>query len=64
MVSVAARQIYKFFATAAFACSDEFHQLYVPGRNGCVTDVLIDCVGILIGIIICSIADRRKKMII
>lgn len=53
-----------FFATAAFACSDEFHQLYVPGRNGCVTDVLIDCVGILIGIIICSIADRRKKMII
>ena len=48
----------------AFACSDEFHQLYVPGRNGCVTDVLIDCVGILIGIIICSIADRRKKMII
>ena len=53
-----------FFSTAAFACSDEFHQLYVPGRNGCVTDVLIDCVGILIGIIICSIADRRKKMII
>ena len=53
-----------FFATAAFACSDEFHQLYVPGRNGCVTDVLIDCVGILIGIIICSIADRRKKIII
>ena len=53
-----------FFATAAFACSDEFHQLYVPGRNGCVTDVLIDCVGILIGIIICSIVDRRKKMII
>ena len=47
-----------------YACTDEFHQLYVPGRNGCVTDVLIDCVGILIGIIICSIADRRKKMII
>lgn len=53
-----------FIAAAVFACSDEFHQLFVPGRNGCVTDVLIDCIGILIGVIVCYIADRRKKMII
>lgn len=30
----------------AYALSDEFHQLFVPGRTGKLTDVLIDLVGI------------------
>ncbi len=25
-----------------YACTDEFHQLFVPGRSGQVTDVLVD----------------------
>lgn len=29
--------------TAAYACTDEFHQLFVPGRAGRLTDVMIDC---------------------
>ena len=33
-----------------YAASDEFHQLYVPGRSGSVIDVLIDICGALIGI--------------
>jgi VanZ family protein len=28
-----------------FAISDEFHQLFVPGRTSLYTDVLIDCLG-------------------
>ena len=28
-----------------FACTDEFHQLFVPGRAGRFTDVLIDTTG-------------------
>lgn len=31
--------------TFCYACSDEFHQLFVPGRAGRFTDVLIDCTG-------------------
>ena len=31
--------------TAAYAVTDEFHQLFVPGRAGRVTDVLIDSAG-------------------
>lgn len=31
--------------TFLYACSDEFHQTFVPGRLGCVSDVLIDTVG-------------------
>ena len=28
-----------------YACTDEFHQLFVPGRAGLLTDVLIDSSG-------------------
>ena len=31
--------------TVAYACTDELHQLLVPGRAGMVTDVLIDSTG-------------------
>lgn len=31
--------------SALYACSDEFHQLYVPGRDGNITDVFIDTAG-------------------
>jgi len=33
-----------------FAISDEFHQLFVPGRGAQVKDVLIDTAGAIVGI--------------
>lgn len=33
-----------------YATSDEIHQLFIPGRSGEITDVLIDSVGASIGI--------------
>lgn len=33
-----------------YACSDEFHQLWVSGRSGQLQDVLIDTIGALVGI--------------
>lgn len=38
------------FCGAAAACVDESIQLFVPGRHGCLTDVGIDCAGVLFGI--------------
>ncbi len=35
-----------------YACSDEVHQLFVPGRAGMFRDVLIDSVGFSIGILL------------
>lgn len=35
-----------------YACSDEIHQLFVPGREGRIQDVLIDTSGVITGIII------------
>ncbi|MCD7981111.1 MAG: VanZ family protein [Clostridiales bacterium] len=48
-----------------YACSDEFHQLFVDGRSGQFTDVMIDCSASLILSIIlicvCSAGCRRKR---
>ncbi len=34
---------------AGWAILDEWHQTFVPGRVGAVTDVLVDSVGVLLG---------------
>jgi len=50
--------------TTLYAASDEFHQLFVPGRSGEIRDVCIDSVGaiagVLIGILILSRLSARK----
>ncbi len=50
--------------TTLYATSDEFHQLFVPGRSGEIRDVCIDSVGaiagVLIGILILSRLSARK----
>lgn len=40
------RMLWTAFAmTVLYACTDEFHQLFVPGRAGQITDVMIDSSG-------------------
>jgi hypothetical protein len=38
-----------------YAAADEWHQTIVPGRGGRLTDVLIDCGGVLVGCALLSI---------
>ena len=47
-----------------YACSDEFHQLFVPGRTAKFTDVLIDTSGVIVGSILIFIAILIIKKII
>ena len=48
-----------------YASSDEIHQRFVAGRSAQVTDVMLDTLGVLFGILILmlvlQIADRKKK---
>jgi VanZ family protein len=37
--------LWAFLITALYAMSDEYHQTFIPGRNGTVMDVLIDSLG-------------------
>ncbi|MCI7802525.1 MAG: VanZ family protein [Floccifex porci] len=36
-----------------YACSDEFHQCFIPLRNPSVYDVILDGISSLIGIVLC-----------
>ena len=47
--------------TVAYACTDELHQLFVPGRAGMVTDVLIDSTGASLITGLLWIAGRRRE---
>ena len=35
-----------------YACSDEFHQLFVPGRSGNIIDIGIDSLGVYFGVLL------------
>ena len=45
-----------------YACSDEIHQLFVPGRSGEARDVLIDTLGACLGVSFYYLVFRKKKM--
>jgi len=46
------RVLISLLICVVFASSDEFHQLFVPGRGGMLTDVVIDSLGGILGLII------------
>lgn len=46
------------FILASF---DEFHQLFIPDRTGCLLDVFIDMIGASLGILILSLIKNHKK---
>ena len=49
--------VYAFISTVFYACTDEFHQLFVENRSGNIIDVCIDSIGPIIIIIICKIKN-------
>ena len=51
---------YAWLLATVYAGTDEYHQTFIPGRSGEVTDVMIDSVGAAIGISICYSLRRTK----
>ncbi len=47
--------------TALYACTDEFHQLFIAGRSGEIRDVMVDSTGALIGLIIIFLLMKISK---
>ena len=44
--------IFAWGTATVYAMTDEFHQLFVPGRSGQVKDVLLDSCGAAVGVLI------------
>lgn len=57
--------------SVCYAATDEFHQLFVPGRAGRISDVCIDAAGAAIGLFLCYVlrkiwgkhCEKRKYLI-
>lgn len=43
-----------------YACSDEFHQSFVPGRGPAIRDVMIDSAGALLGLSIVYLKNLKR----
>ena len=44
-----------------YACTDEIHQLFVPGRSGQFTDVLVDTFGASFGCLILAFSNYLRR---
>lgn len=54
--------IYTLFIILLYAVIDEFRQIYIPGRNSNVKDVVIDFIGGIGGVIISRVAIFTKNV--
>ena len=46
-----------------YACTDEIHQLFVPGRSGQFTDVLVDTLGASFGCLILAFSNYLRRVL-
>lgn len=56
-----ARILFPWLIGTAYAATDEFHQLFVPGRSGQISDVCLDSVGVFTGVLILWIIIALKE---
>ncbi len=54
--------IYTIIFVFMYACSDECHQLFVPGRSGEIKDVLIDTTGGIVSSFIYTVFRIRRRL--
>jgi VanZ family protein len=49
-----------FIGTALVACGDEYHQSFLPNRTSSPRDVLLDCIGALVTMLVIHLYLRLK----
>lgn len=47
-----------------YACADEYHQSFIPGRAGMIGDIKLDAVGFVAAILVTSIVVNSIKIIV
>lgn len=53
--------IISFILGFLYAVTDEIHQYFIPGRNPSILDVLIDSIGVFIGVMLCCVMFQKLK---
>lgn len=54
--------IYSLIIVFGYACTDEIHQLFIPGRAGKFTDVMIDTSGGIFGMFLVYLKNLLKHI--
>lgn len=54
-------KLYSIIVVFLYACSDEIHQFFIPGREMHIRDVIIDTSGGLFGYLVISIKNKIKN---
>lgn len=49
------------FISTLYAITDEIHQYFVPGRSCQITDIMIDTIGIIIGVYLYKLIIKRYQ---
>ncbi len=44
-----------------YACTDEYHQTFVIGRTGKISDVLIDMIGVILGCLLFNLLYKKIR---
>ena len=55
---------YSVIAGFVYSVSDEIHQIFVPGRAGMITDVIIDTMGVATGVCVCLLIIKVINILI
>lgn len=63
-ISERKRMLFSLFIGIEYAILDEIHQLFIEGRAGKITDVLIDTIGISIGICLAMLIDKMTNRVL
>ncbi|HJA34824.1 MAG TPA: VanZ family protein [Candidatus Mediterraneibacter merdigallinarum] len=50
-----------WLTAALYAATDEVHQLFVPGRSGQISDVILDSAGALAGVLVLAAVRKLIK---
>jgi VanZ family protein len=48
------------FTGFIYACTDEFHQYFIPGRGPSFRDVLVDTSGVVLGVVLLWVIYSRR----
>ena len=59
-ISIQKLLLLSIFLAFLYACSDEVHQLFIPGRTGRAFDVFIDTLGASSGVLLYYLLFRKK----
>lgn len=55
--------IFSCLSGCIYSISDEIHQLFVPGRAGMIQDVIIDTLGVILGVaLVWTVQNIRKEV--